>query len=102
MPISDYVLDNGLASLAGANRRMDICKSEPTTYADATTDEGTGGSAVCTSSTVGEVPNALPGQGTIHRLSGGVDGEICEILLHIVTSGLDEFDQTVYLPIRNQ
>lgn len=60
------------------------------------------GSAVCTSSTVGEVPNALPGQGTIHRLSGGVDGEICEILLHIVTSSLDEFDQTVYLPIRNQ
>lgn len=38
MPISDYVLDNGLASLAGANRRMDITKSLATTYAEATTD----------------------------------------------------------------
>lgn len=45
MPLSDYVLDNGLAALAGANRRIDICKSLPTTYADATTDEGAGGSA---------------------------------------------------------
>ncbi len=43
MPLSDYVLDNGLASLAGANRRMDICHTLPTTYAQATTDAGTAG-----------------------------------------------------------
>lgn len=38
MPASDYVLDNGLASLAGANRRIDICHTLPATYAEATTD----------------------------------------------------------------
>lgn len=38
MPASDYVLDNGLGSLAGANRRIDICHTLPTTYAQATTD----------------------------------------------------------------
>lgn len=46
MPLADYVLDNGLAALAGANRRMDITKGIATTYADATTDEGAGGSAL--------------------------------------------------------
>lgn len=38
MPLADYVLDNGLASIAGANRRLDICHTLPTTYAQATTD----------------------------------------------------------------
>jgi len=38
MPLADYVLDNGLASIVGSNRRMDICHTLPTTYAQATTD----------------------------------------------------------------
>lgn len=36
MPIQDYVLDNGLAALTGANRRIDLCHTLPTTYAAAT------------------------------------------------------------------
>lgn len=43
MPLADYVLDNGLAAIVGASRRLDITKSIATTYAEATTDEGTAG-----------------------------------------------------------
>ena len=43
MPLADYVLDNGLTSIVGANRRVDICHTLPTTYAQATTDAGTAG-----------------------------------------------------------
>lgn len=43
MPLADYVLDNGLASITGSNRRLDICHTLPTTYAQATTDAGTAG-----------------------------------------------------------
>lgn len=38
MPLADYVLDNGLSSIAGSNRRLDICHTLPTTYSQATTD----------------------------------------------------------------
>jgi ketosteroid isomerase-like protein len=38
MPLADYVLDNGLASIAGSNRRLDITHTLATTYAQATTD----------------------------------------------------------------
>lgn len=34
--INDLVLDSGLAIVAGASRRLDICTSEPATYAAAT------------------------------------------------------------------
>jgi hypothetical protein len=64
------------------------------------------GTAVCEGSSIGEVPNAHEGQGTIHRFSGGTPGELNEILLEIETNGGppdgDIFQQTVYLPIRNQ
>lgn len=36
MPLGDYVLDNGLTVLATAANRLDICKTLPTTYAEAT------------------------------------------------------------------
>ena len=38
MPLADYVLDNGLAAIVGANRRLDICHTLPATYGEATTD----------------------------------------------------------------
>lgn len=34
--LNDLVLDSGLAIVAGASRRLDICSSEPTTYSAAT------------------------------------------------------------------
>lgn len=34
--LNDLVLDNGLAIVAGASRRLDICSSLPTTFAAAT------------------------------------------------------------------
>lgn len=43
MPLADYVLDNGLGSVAGASRRLDITHTLATTYAQATTDAGTAG-----------------------------------------------------------
>ena len=38
MPLADYVIDNGLVNIVGANRRLDLCHTIPTTYAEATTD----------------------------------------------------------------
>lgn len=34
--LNTLVLDNGLSFISGADRRLDICRSEPTTYAQAT------------------------------------------------------------------
>jgi hypothetical protein len=81
MPISDYVLDNGLASLAGANRRMDICKSLPTTYADATTDEGAGGSATSLGNKTGITiagPSARAPNGRKVTVPAVTDGAVTE------------------------
>ncbi len=36
MPLGDYVLDNGLTVLDTEANRLDICKTLPTTYAEAT------------------------------------------------------------------
>lgn len=38
MPLADYVLDNGLVSIVGAGRRLDITHTLATTYLEATTD----------------------------------------------------------------
>lgn len=34
--LNTLVLDNGLSLLSGSGRRLDICRTEPTTYAQAT------------------------------------------------------------------
>lgn len=34
--LNPLVLDNGLSIIAGADRRLDICRTEPTTYTQAT------------------------------------------------------------------
>jgi len=60
------------------------------------------GSVTVDASTVAEIPNARTGQGTAHVFSGGVDGEMCELLLTATTEDGSVMQQTVYLPIRQK
>lgn len=55
--VNDHVLDNGLAAVAGSNRRLDICSTEPTTYAQATSTHTLGNK---TSITVASASDASP------------------------------------------
>ena len=43
--IHDDILDGGLTLLTGANRRLDICHTEPVTYAEATSTNTVGNKA---------------------------------------------------------
>lgn len=62
------------------------------------------GAILVLDSAVEEVPNARTGQGTTFILSGGVNGEMCELLLHVETDAVPPsvLEQTVYLPIRSK
>ena len=51
---------------------------------------------------VGNVPDANDGQGTVTWLSGGTAGETCLILMHIVTVGTREIDQTMKIKIKER
>ena len=44
--LANSVLDNGLSSLTASGTRIDICTSEPTTYALATTSRSLGNSTI--------------------------------------------------------
>lgn len=75
--------------------------TETLTVVTATVLSGT--VSVLSSEVRNDVPGAREGQGTVHVISGGVDGEMAEILLHVENAaGTIEMDQTVYLPIRQK
>lgn len=61
-----------------------------------------GGGVTVLSSAVADVPNARDGQGTVHTVSGGTDGQTAEIKLHIETDAGSVLEQTVYIPIRQK
>jgi len=62
------------------------------------------GTAVIDACGVAEIPGARSGQGTVFVLSGGVHGEMTEILLHVETDATPPsiMEQTVYVPIRQK
>lgn len=62
------------------------------------------GTITIPTSQVGEVPGAQSGQGTVHVISGGADGEMAEIRLTATTDAVPAniMEQTVYLPIRQK
>lgn len=60
------------------------------------------GSITIQQTAVAEVPNARDGQGTTFTVSGGADGEMCEILLQATTDAGSILQATVYLPIRQK
>lgn len=60
------------------------------------------GNCVAEIAVVGDVPNAIEGQGTHHVISGGIDGETCEVRLTATTDAVPPsvLVATVYHPIR--
>jgi hypothetical protein len=73
--------------------------TERITIANATVVTGT-----CTvlQTAVADVPGARDGQGTIYTISGGADGEVCELFLEARTDAGSDLEATVFLPIRQK
>lgn len=72
------------------------------TAVDATVESGT---VVVNASSVapaGYVPGARPGQGTLHWLSGGTNGETCTIRLRVSTRDGRTDDQTMSILIETK
>lgn len=60
------------------------------------------GTVVIGAITVEDVPNARPGQGVTYIISGGVNGEMNELLLKATLDTGELLEQTVFLPIRQK
>lgn len=72
MPISDYVLDNGLGVFASLGTRIDICHTLPTTYAEATSTYSVGNKTGISIS----APSAASPNGRLVTVSAVTDGTI--------------------------
>jgi hypothetical protein len=60
------------------------------------------GTVVVDSHTVDVVPGASTGQGTRTWLSGGTEGETCELNLHAITAAGRELEQSIQIPIKKR